>query len=220
MMTLEPPRTLSGNAGKPGQVPDAEVWRAWGLSRSGLSRFLGTAQAAVGLTGEVDVLLAGDRTLRRLNREYRGKDKATDVLSFPAAEELVGAHGGDLAISLDTAKRQAEEQGHSLRDEVRVLLLHGLLHLSGMDHEVDAGEMAEREGELRGRLRLPNGLIARVVGGRATAKTTARANAGVPRSARDDGEKRATAKTKAFDAKVAKFKREGRNVGRRSGGAR
>ena len=112
MMTLEPPRRLSGNAGKNGQDPDAEVWRAWGLSRAGLSRFLKSAQAAVGLEGEVDVLLAGDRTLRRLNREYRGKDKATDVLSFPAADELAGEHGGDLAISLDTARRQAEEHGH------------------------------------------------------------------------------------------------------------
>jgi probable rRNA maturation factor len=173
MMTLEPPRTLSGNAGKNERVPDAEVWRAWGLSRSGLSRFLRTAQEAVGLEGEVEVLLAGDRTLRRLNREYRGKDKATDVLSFPAAEEMAGLYGGDLAISLDTAKRQAEEHGHTLRDEVRVLLLHGLLHLSGMDHEVDCGEMAEREGELRGRLRLPNGLIARVEG-RAKAKAKGR----------------------------------------------
>src|ERR1700679_1165645 len=130
MMTLEPPRTLSGNAGKKGKVTDAEVWRAWGLSRSGLSRVLRTAQASVGLEGEVDVLLAGDRTLRRLNRTYRGKDKATDVLSFPSAAELAGEHGGDLAISLDTAKRQAEEHEHSLRDEVRGLLLHGLLHLS------------------------------------------------------------------------------------------
>jgi probable rRNA maturation factor len=224
MMTMEPPRTLSGNAGKIGQVPDAEVWRAWGLSRSGLSRFLRTAQAAVGLDGEVDVLFAGDRTLRRLNRSYRGKDKATDVLSFPAAEELAGLHGGDLAISLDTAKRQAEEHGHTLRDEVRVLLLHGLLHLAGMDHEADGGEMAERESALRSRLRLPNGLIARVEGrGKATAKAIAKAktNAGVPCSARDDGEKRTTAKarakTRAFDAKGAKFKREGRGVRRRSG---
>jgi probable rRNA maturation factor len=70
-------------------------------------------------------------------------------------------HGGDLAISLDTAKRQAEEHGHTLRDEVRVLLLHGLLHLSGMDHETDRGEMALRESVLRAKLRLPNGLIAR-----------------------------------------------------------
>ena len=100
---------------------DAEAWRVWGLSRAGLGRFLRRAQAAVGLEGEVEVLLAGDRTLRRLNREFRGKDKATDVLSFPAAEELAGVHGGDLAISLETARRQAEEHGHSLRDEVRVL---------------------------------------------------------------------------------------------------
>ncbi len=161
---------LAGKAGTIKRVSDAEVWRAWGLSRSGLSRFLHTAQEVVGLAGEVEVLLAGDRTLRRLNRTYRGKDKATDVLSFPAYDsapamgEFGDAHGGDLAISLDTAKRQAEEHGHSLRDEVRVLLLHGLLHLAGMDHEVDGGEMAEREGELRGKLRLPNGLIARVEG--------------------------------------------------------
>jgi len=222
MMTLEPPRTLSGNAGKNGQVPDAEVWRAWGLSRAGLGRFLKSAQAAVGLEGEVDVLLAGDRTLRRLNRDYRGKDKATDVLSFPAAKELTGEHGGDLAISLDTAKRQADEHGHTLRDEVRVLLLHGLLHLSGMDHETDRGEMAEREGALRERLRLPNGLIARVEGGaRARARTTAKTNAGVLRSAQDDGEKqtraraKAKAKAKAFDAKGAKSKRNGRD-GKRS----
>jgi len=124
-------------------------------------RFVRTAQAAVGLRGEVEVLLASDKTLRRLNREWRGKDKATDVLSFPAAEEMATVYGGDLAVSLETAQRQAEEHGHSLRDEVKILLLHGLLHLSGMDHEVDAGEMAEREAELRKRLRLKSGLIAR-----------------------------------------------------------
>jgi probable rRNA maturation factor len=150
----------------------AEEWGAVGLSRSGLSRFLNESRRAVRLRGEVDVLLAGDKTLRRLNREFRGKDKATDVLSFPAAEEmrgehagdLAGGHAGDLAISVETAARQAREHGHSLRDEVRVLLLHGLLHLSGMDHETDRGEMAAREAELRRRLRLPSGLIARVEG--------------------------------------------------------
>src|SRR6202789_2113556 len=115
MMTLEPPRKPAAKTGKNEQVADAEAWRAWGLSRAGLSRFLRTAQAAVGLGGEVGVLLAGDRTLRRLNREFRGKDKATDVLSFPsygfapAAEDVAGAHAGDLAISLDTALAQAEE---------------------------------------------------------------------------------------------------------------
>jgi probable rRNA maturation factor len=153
MITLEPPRRLDAGA---------DPWGALGLSRAGLGRFVRTAQAAVGLRGEVEVLLADDRTLRRLNREFRGKDKATDVLSFPAPPELAGQLAGDLAISLDTARKQAEEQEHSLRDEVRVLLLHGLLHLYGMDHEVDGGEMAAREAELRARLRLRNGLIARV----------------------------------------------------------
>jgi probable rRNA maturation factor len=215
MMTLEPPRTLSGTAGKTGQVPDAEAWRAWGLSRSGLSRFLNVAQAEVGLEGEVDVLLAGDRTLRRLNRSYRGKDQATDVLSFPAAEELAGMHGGDLAISLDTAKRQADEHGHTLRDEVRVLLLHGLLHLSGMDHEVDGGEMAEREGELRGKLRLPNGLIARVAG-RAKANARSRFPEGMTeRKARTEA--KATARATTSDATGANLKRKRRVVKRRSG---
>jgi len=161
MITLEPPRKLAA---------DADPWGALELSRSGLSRFLRTAQVAVGLRGEVDVLLADDRTLRRLNRDFRGKDKATDVLSFPAAEEMADAFAGDLAISLDTAKRQAKEQGHTLRDEVRVLLLHGLLHLSGMDHETDRGEMAAREGELRTQLRMRSGLIARVEGKALNAK--------------------------------------------------
>jgi probable rRNA maturation factor len=153
MVTLEPP---------PGLPAGVEPWTTLGLSRSGLARFLKEAQRAVGLRGGVDVLLAGDRRLRRLNREFRGKDKATDVLSFPAAAAFAGEHAGDLAVSLETAARQASEQGHSLRDEVRVLLLHGLLHLSGMDHEADRGEMAAREAELRKRLRLKSGLIARV----------------------------------------------------------
>ena len=156
MITLEPARD---------GATEAECWRELGLSRAGLGRFVGTARAAVGLQGEVSVLLAGDKTLRRLNREYRGKNKATDVLSFPAMEEMAEVFAGDLAVSVETAQRQADEHGHSLRDEVRVLLLHGLLHLAGMDHEVDGGEMAEREAELRKELRLKRGLIARVGGG-------------------------------------------------------
>jgi probable rRNA maturation factor len=115
----------------------------------------------VRLRGEIAVLLSDDRTLRRLNREFRGKDRATDVLSFPTEGKMARGHAGDLAISLETAARQAREQGHSLRDEVRVLLLHGVLHLAGMDHEADRGEMAEREARLRKRFRLRSGLIAR-----------------------------------------------------------
>lgn len=153
MITLEPP---------PGTMAEAEAWHSLGLSRAGLGRFLRTAQQSIGLCGEVDVLLAGDRTLRRLNREFRGKNKPTDVLSFPAPPEIAAEFAGDLAISLETAGRQAIEHGHSLRDEVRVLVLHGLLHLHGMDHEKDGGEMASRESSLRSKLRLPNSLIDRV----------------------------------------------------------
>jgi probable rRNA maturation factor len=143
------------------EASSVEAWRALGLSRAGLGRFLRAAQTAVGLRGEVAVLLSDDRTLRRLNREFRGKDKATDVLSFSADRKMARGHAGDLAISLETAARQAQEQGHSLRDEVRVLLLHGVLHLAGMDHEADRGEMAKREAMLRKRFGLRSGLISR-----------------------------------------------------------
>lgn len=132
------------------------------ISSSGLARFLNRARAAVPLEGHVDVLLTSDAELKRLNKAFRGKNKATDVLSFPAPPESAGV-AGDLAISLDTAARQAQEHGHSLRDEVRILLLHGLLHLAGADHEIDSGEMAAREQELRRSLKLPLGLIERVL---------------------------------------------------------
>ena len=146
MITIEPPSSLSISA----------------LSKSGLTRFLNRARVAVGLQGNVDVLLADDPTLRRLNKTFRRKNKATDVLSFPAPDEISNDHAGDLAISLETANRQATTYGHSLRDEVRILLLHGLLHLSGLDHEIDNGEMASREAELRLELGLSNSLIERV----------------------------------------------------------
>jgi probable rRNA maturation factor len=160
MITLEVPRRLAG---------EAKPWHKLGLSQAGLARFLNRARAAVGIEGEVHVLLAGDGTLKRLNRTFRGKNVATDVLSFPAgdAEDGNGSGvAGDLAISLETAARQAARFGHSLRDEVRVLLLHGVLHLAGFDHEKDAGEMAAREAELRREMGVETGLIARVTGGR------------------------------------------------------
>ena len=127
-----------------------------------LARFLKDAQAAVRLKGEVTVQLTTDTAIRRLNRQFRHKDKATDVLSFPA--EGIGAEqiAGDLAISIPTTLRQAIEQGHPLSTEVKVLILHGLLHLAGYDHEADTGQMAHRERLLRARLGLPQGLIERV----------------------------------------------------------
>jgi probable rRNA maturation factor len=126
-----------------------------------LARFLTQAQSAVRLKGEVTVLLTTDAYLRKLNRNFRGKNKTTDVLSFPA--EGIGAEeiAGDLAISVPTARKQAVEQNHSLTTEIKVLILHGLLHLAGHDHDSDAGQMARRERQLRAKLGLPQGLIER-----------------------------------------------------------
>jgi probable rRNA maturation factor len=131
------------------------------LSTPTLTRFLNRARLAVGVKGAVDVLLADDPTLRHLNRTFRGKNKPTDVLSFPAPSAFAAKHAGDLAISLQTAARQAATHGHPLTDEIKILLLHGLLHLSGEDHESDNGEMAAREATLRRELRLPTTLIER-----------------------------------------------------------
>jgi probable rRNA maturation factor len=128
--------------------------------RRELARFLRRAIAAAGLNGEVGVLLTGDEAIRTLNRKYRRQDKATDVLSFPAADT---AHtlAGDLVISLETALRQAQERGHTLEIEIQVLLLHGLLHLAGYDHETDDGAMHRKERRLRRELGLAAGLIER-----------------------------------------------------------
>ena len=130
-------------------------------SARSLARFLSRAQAAVGLRGEVTVLLTTNAATRKLNRRFRGKNKTTDVLSFPAGTTGPEKIAGDLAISVDTARRQGTACGHSLGTELKILMLHGLLHLAGYDHEIDAGRMARRERLLRGRLNLPQGLIER-----------------------------------------------------------
>lgn len=125
------------------------------LPRAELREFLAEVVRRVARTRKVTCLLTDDRELRRLNRHFRGEDYATDVLSFPSEA------GGEIAISLDRAAAQATDHGHSLTDEVRVLMLHGVLHLAGMDHENDAGEMAAAELRWRRRLGLPSGLIER-----------------------------------------------------------
>jgi probable rRNA maturation factor len=131
-----------------------------------LSRFLSEAQAAVRLKGQVTVLLTTDAAIRKLNRQFRGKNKATDVLSFPSEGPISGSPdegiAGDIAISVTTALGQAADHGHSLSTEIKVLMLHGLLHLAGFDHEADSGQMARRERLLRAKLGLPQGLIERV----------------------------------------------------------
>ncbi len=133
-------------------------------NRSALTRFLNRASAAVGLTGEVHILLTDDPQIKRLNKQFRNKNKPTDILSFPAHDEAQSsdhATAGDLAISLETAARQASEHAHPLATELKILILHGLLHLAGEDHETDSGEMAARETILRKQLKLPIGLIER-----------------------------------------------------------
>jgi probable rRNA maturation factor len=150
--------------------PDPQVAdRAMRLpSARTLNAFLRQAQAAIRLKGQVSVLLTTDTALRRLNRQFRGKNKPTDVLSFPAAPmeasrrvSKSASQLGDIAISAETGRRQAAEHGHSLGAEIRILMLHGLLHLAGCDHETDSGEMARKEIKLRARLKLPVGLIER-----------------------------------------------------------
>lgn len=130
-------------------------------SRAALRRFALAAARAAGLRGEVNVRITSDRVLRALNRRFRGVDAATDVLSFPLAAAAPWAAGGDLAISWQTAAQQAAQHGHALEAEIRVLILHGMLHLAGYDHERDQGQMRRREDRLRRRFGLPPGLIAR-----------------------------------------------------------
>jgi probable rRNA maturation factor len=157
--------SMTKRASRPDSTPTDRNHRV--PSARTLARFLREAQAAVRLRGQVSVLLTTDAGIRRLNRQFRGKNKATDVLSFPASNAVAGQVAGDLAVSVPTALRQAGEQGHSLAVEIKVLLLHGLLHLAGFDHETDEGQMARRERLLRGRLGLPEGLIERTRSGAA-----------------------------------------------------
>src|SRR5262245_14623202 len=105
------------------------------VRRSELRAFLGDLTAQVGKGRAVTCLIADDDELRRLNREFRKKDYATDVLSFPAADG--DGTLGDLAISYDRAAEQASELGHDVAAELRILMLHGVLHLTGYDHETD-----------------------------------------------------------------------------------
>ena len=122
------------------------------VRRTPLRDFLAETGKRVARGRAVTCLITTDLELRRLNRQFRGHNYATDVLSFPPNE---------MAISLDRAAAQAKELGHSLDDELRILILHGLLHLSGMDHETDSGQMRRAETRWRKRLGLPSGLIER-----------------------------------------------------------
>ncbi|HEY0794770.1 MAG TPA: rRNA maturation RNase YbeY [Acidisarcina sp.] len=143
------------------------------FNKRDLQQFLAQAQKAVPLRGVVSILLTSDEAVRDLNHRFRHKNKPTDVLSFPAVDlgdldpnlskRRPQKIAGDMAISIETAARQAHSHGHDLALEIKILILHGLLHLSGLDHEADSGEMAAQEQLLRKQLNLPAGLIARTL---------------------------------------------------------
>jgi probable rRNA maturation factor len=127
-------------------------------SAPALSRFATQAQRALALRGDVNVSITSSNQMRSFNRRFRGENRATDVLSFPSQAPGVA---GDIAISLEIAARNANALGHDLATEVKILILHGMLHLAGYDHEIDDGEMQEREASLRQKFKLPLSLIER-----------------------------------------------------------
>ena len=135
--------------------------RVAGLSEAALAKFVGRARRASGVRGAVSVLVTSSRELQALNRRFRRKNRPTDVLSFPAMPGLTPGFAGDVAISAEIAKQNACRLGHTAAEEIRILVLHGMLHLAGYDHELDNGEMQRKEARLRKSLGLPVGLIER-----------------------------------------------------------
>ncbi len=129
------------------------------LRRHGIEDFAETLQQDVAGGRRFACLLTGDAELRRLNRTFLQHDYATDVLSFPSGSR--SGFLGEIAISTDRAREQAGEQGHGVGEELKILMLHGVLHLLGMDHETDRGRMARAETRWRRRFQLPAGLIER-----------------------------------------------------------
>ena len=154
-MAADPPRldiSVCARDGTPVRLP-------------GLARWL-AATAPARARGSVTLVLVGDAAMRRMNRDWRGQDYATDVLSFPADDDGPRVRGqqrhlGDIVIATGVAARQAREAGHGYGTELKVLALHGLLHLLGYDHETDEGQMRRAEARLRRKGGLTAGLIER-----------------------------------------------------------
>jgi probable rRNA maturation factor len=136
-----------------------------GLNEATLGRFVLRARKALGVRAPVNVLVTTSTAMRALNRQFRGKNKATDVLSFPHASPTRRGEreklAGDVAISADFARENSVRLGHPVAQEIKILTLHGILHLAGFDHERDNGEMARKEATLRRAFRLPAALIER-----------------------------------------------------------
>lgn len=132
-------------------VDNPNRYREAGARKLGpwLERLVGSVAGSSSAT--LAVRFVSDREMKRLNREFRGQDRPTDVLTFAGCETIDGVHLGDVAVSVPTARRQALEHGHSVARELELLLIHGLLHCLGYDHETDDGEMERLERKLRRR---------------------------------------------------------------------
>ena len=159
-----------------------------GLNEDALGRFVLRARKAVGLRGQVNVLVTSNAAVRSLNLRFRRQNKATDVLSFPStslSESRNAANlAGDVAISADIALKNSFRLGHPAAQEIKILALHGILHLAGFDHERDNGEMARKEAKLRRALGLPAALIERVRPERAQPARSAKVPHGRTRATR------------------------------------
>jgi probable rRNA maturation factor len=188
-----------------------------GATELALARFVARARRAAGMRGQVTVLVTSSRELHDLNRRFRGKDKATDVLSFPAAPIEGDDNEGDIAISADIATENATRFGHAPLIELKILALHGILHLAGYDHETDNGKMARKESRLRRELNLPDALIARTEGGTSEGR-------GFSRAVRPSGQKGASApaggRTTNRQESTRIAKRATRNAQRQAGNAK
>ncbi len=132
--------------------------RIAGVTEPALRGFAARARKAAGLSGEFNVLITSSDEIRDLNRRFRRRDKPTDVLSFPSA---MPGEAGDIAISADIACENGCQFGHGALTELKILMLHGMLHLAGLNHETDDGAMARKEQCLRESLGLHEGLIER-----------------------------------------------------------
>lgn len=159
-----------------------------GLSVSTLESFVLRARKAAGLRAPIDVLVTSSAAIRRLNRQFRQQNKATDVLSFPSEPDAQSGRrsrlAGDVAISADIARQNSARLGHPVAQEIKILVLHGILHLAGFDHERDNGRMARREAELRRALKLPVALIERTQSVKPRASNLSRRAVRPPRSRR------------------------------------
>lgn len=134
-------------------MTDVTIQNPGGYEETGARRLRPWVEALVGeLAPKAETFtlrFTGDRAMRRLNREFRHRDETTDVLSFPGDDSPEGRHLGDVVVSVPTARRQATEHEEPVDRELRRLILHGVLHCLGYDHETDDGEMERLEDTLR-----------------------------------------------------------------------